>query len=153
METKDRVKELIARAGMTQNGFADAYGIPKNTVHNWCQGVNEPPEYLLDLLVKDVEAKVSIPMAWVLTDYNGNVGDDRIFTDRYAAVEEAKAQWAHLSDHDKNRYMTNGSWFHVGLYEMEWDDGCEEYIPDFWKGPHLIAWDAAIEYGEEACAY
>lgn len=142
METKERIKEIIARAGMSQNKFADAYGIPKNTVHNWCQGANEPPEYLVDLIAKDVESKTTIPMAWVLTDYNGNVGDDRIFTDRHAAVEEAKAEWAHLSEHDKANYRKPDAWFHVGLYRLEWDDSFEEYLVDYNDGAYVIAWDA-----------
>lgn len=55
METKDRIKELIKKTGLSQDRFAAAYGIPKNTVHNWCQGVNNPPEYLVRLLERVVE--------------------------------------------------------------------------------------------------
>ena len=60
METKDRIKAIIRRAGLTQDAFAALFGIPKNTVHNWAQGVNEPPEYLIRLLENEV-ARMSDP--------------------------------------------------------------------------------------------
>lgn len=54
METKDRIKAIIKMTGMSQDRFAAAYGIPKNTVHNWCQGVNEPKDWALRLLERAV---------------------------------------------------------------------------------------------------
>lgn len=54
METKDRIKEMIKSTGLSQDKFAAAYSIPKNTVHNWCQGVNEPKEWALLLLERAV---------------------------------------------------------------------------------------------------
>lgn len=54
METKDRVKAIIKSTGLSQDKFAEAYGIPKNTVHNWCQGINEPKEWALLLLERTV---------------------------------------------------------------------------------------------------
>lgn len=55
METKDRIKAIIKKAGLTQDGFAELFGIPRNTVHNWAQGVNTPPEYLIRLLEREVD--------------------------------------------------------------------------------------------------
>lgn len=54
METKERIKDLIKRTGLSQNKFADRFEIPRNTVHNWCQGVNAPPEYLIKLLEREI---------------------------------------------------------------------------------------------------
>lgn len=54
MEAKDRIKALIKSTGLSQDKFAAAYGIPKNTVHNWCQGINEPKEWVLRLLERAV---------------------------------------------------------------------------------------------------
>lgn len=54
MTTAERAKAIIKRTGLSQNKFAEAYSIPKNTVHNWCQGVNEPKEWALLLLERAV---------------------------------------------------------------------------------------------------
>lgn len=43
-------KDLRQQSGMTQKQFADYFGIPKRTVENWEAGVNQCPEYLLNLI-------------------------------------------------------------------------------------------------------
>lgn len=43
-------KELRKQSGMTQQQFADYFGIPKRTIENWEAGVNKCPQYLLDLM-------------------------------------------------------------------------------------------------------
>lgn len=37
-------------AGMTQQAFADYFGIPKRSVENWEGGKRDCPPYLLDLI-------------------------------------------------------------------------------------------------------
>lgn len=44
------VKESRAAAGLSQKDMADLLSIPKRTIENWEQGVNEPPEYLVKLI-------------------------------------------------------------------------------------------------------
>lgn len=44
------IKELRKASGMTQQKFADYFGIPKRTIQNWEAGINKCPEYLLDLM-------------------------------------------------------------------------------------------------------
>lgn len=43
-------KELRKASGMTQKAFADYFNIPKRTIENWEQGVNEVPKYLIELI-------------------------------------------------------------------------------------------------------
>lgn len=43
-------KELRQQSGMTQQQFADYFGIPKRTIENWDSGTNKCPEYLLNLI-------------------------------------------------------------------------------------------------------
>ena len=43
-------KELRQQSGMTQQRFADYFGIPKRTIENWEAGVNKCPAYLLELM-------------------------------------------------------------------------------------------------------
>lgn len=44
------IKELRIAAGMTQQAFADYFGIPKRTVEDWEYGKRQPPAYLIRLI-------------------------------------------------------------------------------------------------------
>jgi DNA-binding transcriptional regulator YiaG len=44
------VKTLREAAGMTQQAFADYFGIPKRSIENWEGEQRKCPEYLLDLM-------------------------------------------------------------------------------------------------------
>lgn len=44
------IRDLRTLSGMTQQAFADYFGIPKRTVENWEGGKNRCPEYLLRLM-------------------------------------------------------------------------------------------------------
>lgn len=59
----DRIKQLRRQTGLSQKAFAERFGIPTRTVQNWEYGVNEAPEYLLDLLehaINDDEPRLVI---------------------------------------------------------------------------------------------
>jgi len=44
------IKELRTTTGMTQQEFADYFGIPKRTIENWEGGKRTPPEYVTKLI-------------------------------------------------------------------------------------------------------
>lgn len=44
------IKELRKASGMTQKAFADYFNIPKRTIENWEQGINDAPQYLVELI-------------------------------------------------------------------------------------------------------
>lgn len=44
------IKDIRKLTGLSQNGFADKYNIPKRTIQEWEQGRREPPDYLVRLL-------------------------------------------------------------------------------------------------------
>lgn len=44
------IKSLRAASGMTQQAFADYFGIPKRTIENWEGGQRKCPAYLLELM-------------------------------------------------------------------------------------------------------
>ena len=50
------IRELRTRLGETQSEFAARYRIPFRTVQNWEAGVRKPPEYLLRMLEKEIQA-------------------------------------------------------------------------------------------------
>ena len=54
MTPQDRFKALRKRSGFTQKGFAERFNIPIRTIQNWEYGINEAPEYLLDLIETSV---------------------------------------------------------------------------------------------------
>ena len=143
MEIKDRIREIIKTTGLSQDRFAAAYGIPKSTVHNWCQGANEPKEWALDLLAKEAAASKVIQMAWVWNEYRDKAGTGHfeVFRTRAEALAAASDYWDGLAAVDKKKYLDDPAGdFSVGLYEMEWDDVNEEYLPDFGQGALILAW-------------
>lgn len=44
------IKSLRAASGMTQQAFADYFGVPKRTIENWEGGQRKCPTYLLELM-------------------------------------------------------------------------------------------------------
>lgn len=52
------IKEIRDLTGFTQEGFSKAYGIPLGTLHHWELEDRKPPEYVLRLLRRCVEADV-----------------------------------------------------------------------------------------------
>lgn len=51
------IRELRLLSGMTQQGFAEYFGIPKRTVQNWEGNKNECPQYLLALMEYKLKAE------------------------------------------------------------------------------------------------
>ena len=50
------IKELRKRTGLSQEQFAEKYGMPRRTLQNWEQGSRKPAKYILDLLEFKVDA-------------------------------------------------------------------------------------------------
>ena len=50
------IKKIRAFSGLTQNEFAKKYEIPIGTLHHWEAGDRKPPEYVLKLLKRCIEA-------------------------------------------------------------------------------------------------
>ena len=48
------VKEIRNRTGMSQQVFAEKYGIPKRTIENWESGKTKPADYILNMLERIV---------------------------------------------------------------------------------------------------
>lgn len=46
------MRELVARAGLSQTAFAKGTGIPLRTVQNWCAGSRDCPAYVRFLLAE-----------------------------------------------------------------------------------------------------
>ena len=44
------IKEIRKKTGLSQEGFAAKYHIPRRTIENWESGYNECPPYVLELL-------------------------------------------------------------------------------------------------------
>lgn len=53
---KIKVKELREKYQLTQAKLSELYGIPKRSIENWETGSRKPPEYVVNLLEKALEA-------------------------------------------------------------------------------------------------
>lgn len=49
------IKELRTLSGMTQQAFADYFGVSKRAVESWEGGKRQCPEYLLNLMQYKLE--------------------------------------------------------------------------------------------------
>ncbi len=49
------IKEARKKAGMTQKGMADFFGMPKRNIENWEGGKNDPPEWVERLIIDKLE--------------------------------------------------------------------------------------------------
>jgi len=61
-------KELRKQSGMTQQRFAEYFGIPKRTIENWDAGVNQCPTYLLELMKYKLEHP-EVHAQWEATEH------------------------------------------------------------------------------------
>lgn len=50
-----KIEDLIEMSGMNIKQFAEYFGIPRKTIHNWKSGINKCPEYLLRLMAYKLE--------------------------------------------------------------------------------------------------
>lgn len=61
MDCSQRVKELRARTGLSQQKFGMLFQIAAINISNWEQGVTKPPEYVIYMMERLVEIDPSIP--------------------------------------------------------------------------------------------
>lgn len=50
------IKDIRKLAGLSQGKFCEKYGIPLGTLRKWEAGTRKPPEYVLRLLKRAVQA-------------------------------------------------------------------------------------------------
>lgn len=131
------IKEIRKELNMSQQRFADKFGIPKRTLQDWESGAHNAPDYVVDMINKIVQFETLAPMAWVFYEYRDRwgSGSTEIFTDKEEAVEHAKNEWNHMSAADQQSYIDDpvGEFF-VALLPMLWDDVDLEFYPYFGDG-------------------
>ena len=49
------IQELRKETGLSQSQFAKKFDIPVGTLQHWEQGVRQPPDYLVSLMVRVLE--------------------------------------------------------------------------------------------------
>jgi DNA-binding XRE family transcriptional regulator len=49
------IKEVRKQAGLTQAEMALTFGIPRRTIENWESGISNPPVYVKNLLIKEMQ--------------------------------------------------------------------------------------------------
>lgn len=57
MQTKELLKEVRLKTGMTQKDFAEYFHIPLRTYEQWERGKREMPEYTLRLLLYKIQSE------------------------------------------------------------------------------------------------
>lgn len=61
MEAKDKIRELRAKTGLSQQKFGMLFKISAINISNWEQGVTKPPEYVVYMLDRLIELDPDVP--------------------------------------------------------------------------------------------
>ena len=61
MEVKQKMKELRAKTGLSQQKFGMLFRIAAINISNWEQGVTKPPEYVIYMIERLIEVDPLIP--------------------------------------------------------------------------------------------
>ena len=69
------VREMRSKLGITQGEFAARYNIPFRTIQNWETGSRKPPEYIINLLERQVKEDLINRKTIVLPKYDTNKKD------------------------------------------------------------------------------
>ena len=69
------IREMRSKLGITQVEFAARYNIPFRTIQNWETGSRKPPEYIIDLLERQVKEDLINRKTIVLPKYDTNKKD------------------------------------------------------------------------------
>lgn len=101
------IKEMRTLLGLTQQAFADKYGIPKRNIENWEGGKREPANWAKALLeravLEDAERGMKIMEKYiVIHDINGDsftTGFDKVED----AIADAQTQWRYLTRNEKKK--------------------------------------------------
>lgn len=60
-QVKEKIKQLRARTGLSQQKFGMLFKISAINISNWEQGVTTPPEYVIYMLDRLVDIDPSVP--------------------------------------------------------------------------------------------
>jgi len=61
---RDKLKELMKQAKLSQRSFASKYSIPTQTVEQWCAGTRTPPVYVQGFVVRELEREIRNQNVW-----------------------------------------------------------------------------------------
>lgn len=115
------VKELRAITGLTQAGFADAYGISKRTIEEWESGHRIAPEYVWGLLERAIRQDHGLPWEFSVERIQGDEIETLLKTwNRFLAIR--------LARNAKDQIDRKGLDMEVDV-RLYHEDGTSELIP------------------------
>ena len=123
---KEKIKALRLDTELSQPKFGARYGIPLRTIQNWEYGINEPPQYVYDMLRRLIQLDNMHIMAYTLTvKSNARENAEYTFFRTYEeAVEYSWQKWNRLPMREQGRYITTkGARYDICYSEVEWRDG------------------------------
>ena len=131
--TRMDIKEIRNKTGLSQQRFAERYGIPIGTLHHWEAGDREAPEYVMEMLQKIVALDEVRTSAYVVNEYRDSrgVGTVKMFKTEHEAVKYVTEEWDRLSPADKRSYTEDpAAYFYAGEVDVFWDDEEMEFVPE-----------------------
>lgn len=135
------IKSLRKELGLTQQKFADKFGIPLRTVANW-EYVNDPADYMYIMLKKVIGMEKLHLTTFVFIEYrdSAGMGSTKMFPTIDEAIQYAQDAWDNLGKADQNTYINDKAGeFCVAEVPVEWDNTALEFHPittdytPFWR--------------------
>ena len=126
---KNIITQIREMAGLSRAEMSRKYNIPIRTLENWEAGVNEAPDYTVDLLARVAleDSKKYEEIKFFVVETKDNVGDEwdcLSITKITEAIKGAQREWDSLSKYDQKH-----SDFEIRLYVLseesrETSDNC-----------------------------
>ncbi|MCD8069579.1 MAG: helix-turn-helix domain-containing protein [Lachnospiraceae bacterium] len=85
------IREMRTTLGDTQSQFAARYHIPFRTIQNWETGTRKPPDYIIELLEKQIQADLANRKTAALPEYDPQKIDLPRRSDYVGAISWLKA--------------------------------------------------------------
>ena len=111
---KNIITQIREITGQSRVAFSKAYGIPVRTLENWEAGVNEAPDYTIDLLARVAleDSEKYGEIRFFVTEMKKHDEFEHMDTTKITeAIKCAQSSWNCLSEYDKKH-----SDFEIRLY-------------------------------------
>lgn len=125
------IKEIRSLTGLTQQAFADQFGIPLRSIQNWENDVRSISSYLADMIeLLAYEQKWNKHLAWyVVSEKNGDIfGMDKPYLSLTTAMMDAYKDWNTYTTDAEKQHET----IHVALIEVD-DPDNDNWSADEYK--------------------
>ena len=131
MNQAEKFKELRRKSGLSQQAFAEKYGVSWKTVQAWEYGVSSK-DWVLRLITKAEASEQVQHEAFFLEEYRDSWGNGSCnpYKTREEAEEACWKKWEAMSDKERGSYLEDDAGrFWVYRAHCTWDEETDGWEP------------------------